>query len=195
MSLANLRSHEVIRKAIHLTSSLIPLSYWFLFERAITLQIVIILALGFLTVDYLRLKSTAIGKMFMRVFGLALRSHEKQKLTGATYVFTGSVVAIFLFPKEIAVPALLILSISDTLAALIGIPFGKHKFLKKSLEGSSAFFISTLLILGIYFPETLLINIFVAAIVTLAEAYPMNLDDNFLIPILSGVLLSLASLL
>jgi len=195
MSLANLRSQEVIRKAIHLTSSLIPLSYWFLFERAITLQIVIILALGFLTVDYLRLKSTAIGKMFMRVFGLALRSHEKQKLTGATYVFTGSVVAIFLFPKGIAVPALLILSISDTLAALIGIPFGKHKFLKKSLEGSAAFFISTLLILGIYFPETLLINIFVAAIVTLAEAYPMNLDDNFLIPILSGILLSLASLL
>ena len=195
MSLANLRSQEVIRKAIHLTSSLIPLSYWFLFERDITLQIVIILALGFLTVDYLRLKSTAIGKMFMRVFGLALRSHEKQKLTGATYVFTGSVVAIFLFPKGIAVPALLILSISDTLAALIGIPFGKHKFLKKSLEGSAAFFISTLLILGIYFPETLLINIFVATIVTLAEAYPMNLDDNFLIPILSGVLLSLASLL
>ncbi len=195
MSLANLRRHEVIRKAIHLASSLIPLSYWFLFERDITLQIVIILALGFLTVDYLRLKSTAIGKMFMRVFGLALRSHEKQKLTGATYVFSGSVVAIFLFPKEIAVPALLTLSISDTLAALIGIPFGKHKFLKKSLEGSSAFFISTLLILGIYFPETLLINIFVAAIVTLAEAYPMNLDDNFLIPILSGVLLSLASLL
>ncbi|NQT62207.1 MAG: phosphatidate cytidylyltransferase [Candidatus Marinimicrobia bacterium] len=195
MSLAKLQNHELIRKAIHLSSSIIPLSYWFLFERHFTLQIVIFLALGFLTADYLRLKSGGIEKMFMRIFGSALRQHEKNNLTGATYVFTGAVVAIFLFPKEIAVPALLILSISDTLAALIGIPFGKHKFLKKSLEGSTAFFISTAVILAIFFPESTIISLIIAAIVTLAEAYPMNLDDNFLIPILSGTLLSLASLL
>lgn len=140
MSLAKLQSHELIRKAIHLSSSIIPLSYWFLFERHFTLQVVIFLALGFLTADFLRLRSDGIEKLFMRIFGSALRQHEKKNLTGATYVFTGSVVAIFLFPKEIAVPALLILSISDTLAALIGIPFGKHKFLKKSAEGSTAFF-------------------------------------------------------
>ncbi|MBC8377015.1 MAG: phosphatidate cytidylyltransferase [FCB group bacterium] len=195
MSLSKLRSHELIRKAIHLSSSIIPLSYWFFFERHFTLQIVIVLALGFLTADYLRLKSGSIEKLFMRIFGSALRQHEKKNLTGATYVFTGSVVAIFLFPKEIAVPALLILSISDTLAALIGIPFGKHKFLKKSLEGSTAFFISTAVILAIFFPDSIIISLLIAAIVTLAEAYPMNLDDNFLIPILSGTLLSLASLL
>ncbi len=195
MSLANLRSHELVRKAIHLSSSIIPLSYWFLFEKHLTLQIVIVVALGFLTVDYLRLKSDFIEKIFMRIFGSALRQHEKKNLTGATYVFTGSVVAIFLFPKEIAVPSLLILAISDTLAALIGIPFGKHKFLKKSLEGSAAFFISASIILAIFYPGNLLIAMLIAASVTLAEAYPINLDDNFLIPILSGTLLSLASLL
>jgi len=131
----------------------------------------------------------------MRIFGSALRQHEMKNLTGATYVFTGSVVCIFMFPKEIAVPSLLILSISDTLAALIGIPFGKHKFLNKSLEGSTAFIISSFFILSIFFPGSLLINGVIAAAITLAEAYPMKLDDNFLIPILSGSLLSLASLL
>ncbi len=195
MSLSKLQSHELIRKAIHLSSSIIPLSYWFLGGRHLTLQIVIILSLGFLTVDFLRLKSAEIGKVFMHIFGSALRQHEQKNLTGATYVFTGSVVAIFLFPKEIAVPALLILSISDTLAALVGIPFGKHKFLKKSVEGSTAFFVSTTIILILFFPEAIIINILIAGIVTLAEAYPMHLDDNFLIPILSGTLLSLASLL
>ncbi|NQV41837.1 MAG: phosphatidate cytidylyltransferase [Candidatus Marinimicrobia bacterium] len=195
MSLSNLQSHELIRKAIHLSSAIIPLSYWFLADRHLTLQIVVLLSLGFLMADYLRLKSGAVEKVFMKIFGSALRQHEKKNLTGATYVFTGSVVAIFLFPKEIAVPALLILSISDTVAALIGIPFGKHKFLKKSLEGSTAFFISTTAILTIFFPEGLIINVLIAAIVTLAEANPMKLDDNFLIPILSGTLLSLASLL
>jgi dolichol kinase len=195
MSLANLKSHELIRKAIHLSSAIIPLTYWFLVERELTLQIVILLSLGFLTADYLRLKSDVIEKIFMQIFGSALRQHEKKNLTGATYVFTGSVVAIYLFPKEIAVAALLILSISDTLAALVGIPFGKHQFLKKSLEGSSAFFLSTFVILSIFFPGALVFNILIAAIVTLAEAYPMNLDDNFLIPILSGTLLSLVSLI
>jgi len=195
MSLDKLRSNEVVRKAIHLSSSFLPLSYWFLFERDLILQMVIFLSLGFLTADYLRLKSSGIEKLFMRFFGAALRQHEKERLTGATYVFTGSVVAIFLFPKEIAVAALLILSISDTLAALIGIPFGRHKFLKKSLEGSTAFFISSTIILVIFFPQAILMNIIIAGIVTVAEAYPMNLDDNFLIPVLSGILLSLASLI
>jgi dolichol kinase len=159
MSLANLKSHELIRKAIHLSSAIIPLTYWFLVERELTLQIVILLSLGFLTADYLRLKSDVIEKIFMQIFGSALRQHEKKNLTGATYVFTGSVVAIYLFPKEIAVAALLILSISDTLAALVGIPFGKHQFLKKSLEGSSAFFLSTFVILSIFFPGALVFNI------------------------------------
>lgn len=195
MSLEKLRSHEVIRKVIHLSSSLLPLAYWFLFEREVILQIVIFLAVGFLLAEFLRLRSSSVEKIFMSVFGSALRRHEKEKLTGATYVFTGSVLAIFLFPKEIAVAALLILSISDTLAALVGIPFGKHKFFEKSVEGSLTFFISTWVILSIFFPSASILNIIISGIVTLAEANPMNLDDNFLIPILSGVLLSIASVI
>ena len=195
MNLSGLHSHELVRKAIHLTSSAIPLSYWFLFERVDILRGVIFLALGFLTAEYLRLNSKSVEKIFLTVFGSALRQHEKENLTGATYVFTGAVLCIFLFPKEIAVPSLLILSISDTFAALIGIPFGKHKFLKKSLEGSLTFFAFTMLILLLFFPGQIALSLIVASIVTLAEAYPMNLDDNFVIPMLSGILLSLASLI
>ncbi len=195
MNTKSLQTHELVRKAIHINTSLIPLIYWFFLERHLTLQIVIFLSLGFLSVDYLRLRSSMVEKIFMKVFGSALRQHEHNKLTGATYVFTGAVVCIFLFPKEIAVPALLILSISDTVAALVGIPFGKHKFLKKSLEGSTAFFISTSIILYFFVPHSLLVIFAIALVVTLAEAYPMNLDDNFLIPILSGILLSLSSMI
>lgn len=195
MSLADLRSHELVRKAIHISSSIIPLIYWFFLDRQTSLKIVIILALGFLTADYLRLRYRWVEKWFMIFFGSALRQHEKKKLTGATYVFTGAVITIFLFPKEIAVTSLLILSISDTLAALVGIPFGRHTFLKKTAEGSAAFFISTAIILNIFFPTMMILNLCVALIVTLAEAYPMNMDDNFLIPILSGTLLSLSSLM
>lgn len=193
MSPGNLRSNELVRKAIHISSSIIPLAYWFTFDRGTILRVVLILSLGFLTAEYLRMHSNIFKDVFLKLFGPALRSHEKHKLTGATYVFTGAAVCIFLFPKEIAVPSLLILSISDTFAALVGIPFGKHKFLDKSMEGSLAFFIFTIGILTLFFPQALLVNLVIALAVTLAEAFPMNLDDNFLIPILSGILLSLAS--
>jgi len=195
MSLADLRTNELVRKAIHVSSSLIPLIYWFHLDRRMSLHIVIFLSLGFLAADYLRLRFKSLEKWFMLIFGSALRHHEKRKLTGATYVFTGAVITIFLFPKTIAVASLLILSISDTVAALVGIPFGRHPFLKKSLEGSLAFFSSTALILILLFPQMVLIDLLIAALVTLAEAYPMGLDDNFLIPILSGTLLTLTTIL
>ncbi len=195
MSVSGIRMHELVRKAIHLSSSAIPLLYWFVFERDIILKGVIILSMGLLAAEYLRLHIPTGKRLFNLVFGSALRTHEHQNLTGATYVFTGAVLCVFLFPKEIAVPSLLILSLSDTFAALVGIPFGKHPFLAKSMEGSAAFFIVSILILTLFFPGTIILNLLVAIILTVAEAYPMNLDDNFMIPLLSGLLLSLISLL
>jgi dolichol kinase len=193
MSLSEIRSHELVRKAIHLSSAAIPLLYWFVLERHHVLEGVIVLAFLFLSAEYFRLHSETSRRLFMRVFGSALRSHEHENLTGATYVFVGAVLCIFLFPKEIAVVSLLILSVSDTCAALIGIPFGRHKFLSKSVEGSTTFFVVTMIILQLFLPASLLLNILVAAALTVAEAYPMDLDDNFVIPILSGILLSLIS--
>lgn len=195
MSLSAIRMNELVRKAIHLSSSTIPLLYWFVFDRDVILKGVIILASGFLAAEYLRLHSALGKRLFNLIFGPALRAHEHHNLTGATYVFTGSVLCIFLFPKEIAVPSLLILSLSDTFAALVGIPFGKHPFLEKSVEGSSTFFIVSMLILTLFFPGNIVFNILIAMILTVAEAYPMNIDDNFVIPLLSGFLLSLTSLL
>ena len=194
MSQTVIQRHELVRKAIHLSSSLIPLAYWFLFDRDLMLKTTVFLASGFLLAEYLRFHQPLGRKFFLLAFGSALRSHEKVQLTGATYVFTGAVLTIFLFPKEIAVAALLVLSVSDTVAALIGIPFGRHSFLKKSLEGSVAFFLVTVAILWIFFAGQPVLILLTALLVTLAEAYPPGLDDNFLIPLLTGLLLSLPGL-
>lgn len=191
MPIKDIRLNELVRKAIHLASAAIPLLYWFVFDRDLMLKGVSLLALGFLAAEYIRFHHKTGSKVFQRIFGSALREHEQQRLTGATYVFAGAVLTIFLFPKTIAVPALLTLSISDTLAALVGIPFGRHRFLQKSLEGSLTFFAATLLILLRFYPEQLPFLILIALIVTLAEAYPLGLDDNFLIPTLTGGLLVL----
>lgn len=195
MAVSDIRLNELVRKAIHLCSAAIPLLYWFYLDRSDMLKGVSLISLGFLAAEFIRFHSDPGKRLFVRIFGAALRDHEQHRLTGATYVFAGAVVNIFLFPKEIAVPALLVLSISDTLAALVGIPFGSHKFLKKSLEGSLTFFAATLAILSIFYPEHVALIILISGIVTLAEAYPLGLDDNFLIPSLTGLLLLLLSYL
>jgi dolichol kinase len=195
MSLKELRQNELVRKAIHLSSASIPILYWFYLDRNLMIKGVSLIALGFLLAEYLRFHVPTGSSLFKMIFGPALRNHEHENLTGATYVFVGAVVNIFLFPKEIAVPALLVLSISDTFAALIGIPFGKHPFLKKSLEGSLAFFVVTLAILLTFFSGYPLIALVViAAIVTVSEAYPMGLDDNFTIPTITSLLLLLMTM-
>jgi len=195
MALKDIRTHELVRKAIHMSSSAIPLMYWYLFDRDPMLKIVIIMASGFLLAEYLRFQSPGVKQLFTAIFGPALRPHEYQKLTGATYVFTGAVLSIFLFPEEVAVPALLILSFSDTSAALIGIPFGRHPFFAKSMEGSTAFFIVTLIILWLFYPERYISNIGIAGLLTVAEALPAKIDDNFMIPMVAGILLMLVHVL
>jgi len=195
MGLSSLRSNELVRKAIHLSSASIPLLYWYFFDQDTMLKGVIVMAAGFLLAEFLRLNYEWARKPFIIVFGPAIREHEKWKLTGATYVFAGAAISIFLFPKEIAVPVLLILSISDTLAAMIGIPFGRHRFFQKSVEGSVSFFLSALVILYLFYPQQHISNVLIAAVISLAEALPLNLDDNFLIPLLGGFLLIISAAL
>jgi dolichol kinase len=80
-------------------------------------------------------------------------------------------------------------------AALVGISLGRVKIGKKSLEGTVACFITCFLI-GIVlfwriplFEYVALVGAMSAAIVELWA--PLNVDDNFTIPVLSAVMLQM----
>jgi len=49
-------------------------------------------------------------------------------------------------PKVVFITAFSILIISDSSAALIGRRFGRRKFLRKSLQGAGAFFVTALIV-------------------------------------------------
>ena len=85
-----------------------------------------------------------------------------------------------------------ILIIGDTMAALIGRKFGKHKFLYKSFEGTLAFLISSSIVILFtpkvgYFYEEYIIG-FVAALVgaIIENISSKYVDDNFSIPFAVG---------
>lgn len=192
--MAALRPSEIVRKCIHLSSSLVPVLYWTTYARDTMLKTTIVLGLLFLVAEYLRLRVEWIKRIFWFIFGKALREHEQEEMTGATYVFVGAAITIAVFPRELAIPALFILTLADPMAAIVGIPLGRHPFFSKSLEGSAAFFIISMLILLYFHPLHWSLLILVALAGTIVEARPARIDDNILIPSMVAALLYLLGL-
>ena len=178
-----------------MANAVFPLAYYYGFPREDLLKLLLILSFGALAVEYGRLHSPRIQKLFLNTVGFALRSHENISVTGATYVFGGMTLTVFIFPQEIAIPAMLVLTISDAFAALGGIPLGRHKFLSKSLEGSLAFFVSALAVFLIFPVAPWTGLLLVALLATILEAWPKNFDDNILIPLFVGTMLYFVQLL
>jgi len=111
-------------------------------------------------------------------------------------------VNFFFFKTEIIVASFLILAISDASAALIGKRIKSSPFFEKSLAGSTAFFLSALLVLfgcGIFFNSPTWFYIFgiiAVAATTVIEARPslFNIDDNFSIPVGFALILTMFDL-
>jgi dolichol kinase len=188
---------EVIRKGIHLFSLSIPIVYSFL-SKETALAILLPLTLLFVVNDLARLHVKPFGRLYERVFGFLLRSHERndrgRSLTGASYVLISATLCVWLFPKVIFLTAFAILIVSDSAAALIGRRMGRHRFLAKSLEGTLAFLVSALIVVGLapkvaYAPAEYLIGALGALLGAIVEAAPQAVDDNLAIPLVIGTFL------
>jgi dolichol kinase len=187
-------SAEVVRKGIHLFSLLIPVLYYVL-PKSVALSILMPLTLAFLLTDVARLFLPLVGRLYERLFGWLLRPHEQNRegrqLNGASYMLLSAVLCIWLFPKVIVITAFAILIISDSAAALIGLRFGRRSFLAKTLEGTSAFLVTALLVVAVapkiaYLPAEYLIGAAAAVLGTLVEAAALGIDDNLSIPVSIG---------
>ncbi len=186
---------ELARKGIHLSSLSIPVIYYFI-SRELALALLLPVTFSFLTVDLLRYYHKPTAELFYKIFRFMLRKHEqderRKRLNGATHVLIAASLCVIIFPKIIVLTAFTILIVSDTFAALIGRRFGKHKFLSKSVEGSLAFFIFGIFVV-LFTPKIdhsiveIFIGIIGAAVGTVAEALPWNIDDNLSIPLSIGV--------
>lgn len=189
--------NESIRKSIHLSSLIIPFTYRYILGNNRKLGFSLLLAAFTISliVEFYRFWQPSFRKFFHRLFGLILRRHEMRDFTGATYLLFSSMLCVAFFDAQIAFAAIAFLSIGDTFAAIIGINFGKRKFLgmSKSMEGSMACFISTL-IFGLIFLDHPLLAVAGAFAATIAELGKIPLDDNIKIPLLSGLVMTAVSI-
>ena len=186
---------ELVRKSIHLTSLSIPIIYYFI-PQSVALIILGTLTALAMIIDLTRYFSPQVGKIFYKIFGFMLRHHEvdeeKKNLNGATYVLLSATLGVLIFPKVIFITAFSMLIIGDTMAALVGRKYGKHKFMAKSLEGTLAFFISSCIMVLFtpkigYFTEEFIIGFVVALVGAITENISLKfIDDNLSIPIVVG---------
>ncbi|AFN73678.1 phosphatidate cytidylyltransferase [Melioribacter roseus P3M-2] len=190
--------NEVLRKAIHLCSLSIPVIYYHI-TKELALSILTPLLVISLIIDLGRYYVKPVSDFFYKIFGFLLRNHEKdhttKRLNGATYVLISAVIVVSVFPKVIAVTAFAVLIIGDIAAALVGRKFGHTPLLKKSLEGTFAFFFFSGLVV-LFTPKVTggVAEYFIGFAAVAVGAVVENLsagflDDNLTIPISVGVVM------
>lgn len=193
---------ELLRKLIHLSSLWMVFSIG-TFPRSFNIFLFGALLVLLILVEYGNYKKWPLfTKTYGKFFNRILRPKETGEhfsISGAPYVLASALMVSILFPPIIAMVALAIMLIGDTAAALVGRKFGRHKINAgtKSIEGSVAFWIaSTCVLLFFVSLFSLPYSFTIRGIVGLtcamfAEIYEkqIHMDDNFSIPLITGLLL------
>ncbi len=185
---------EVLRKVVHLATLVVPVGYA-LTTRETVILFLVPFFIALLSVDLFRLLHPGMASLFQKYFfGRVLREEEKPTFMGATYFIFSTILAILLFPKSIAIASILILILADTAAALIGKWIGKIRiFGKKTLEGSLAFLLTSLLIVW-FFPNLDRFSGGLAALgAAVVELLPVRVNDNLYIPLVAGAIMFFAA--
>lgn len=197
-------THEIWRKAFHLVSLSIPIIYTFV-TREFALIVLFIISILAIIIDILIKSENRVKEFIFRIFGKLFRKYEKNQFVfnGATWMLISAFLNILLFPKVFTVVSFYVLVISDATAALVGKRFGKTRFLNKSLEGSTAFFLSgtiVTIIFGLIVGAPLMFFVFAvlgvlfATVVEASSAF-LRVDDNLGIPLVISLILLIGSVL
>jgi glycerol-3-phosphate acyltransferase PlsY len=185
---------EVRRKFLHLIPLVFPLASTLgILDRFQLLLILGITAIFTLVLDIARRRYAPVGNAFAKIFGSFLRQGEKENPIASTHFFIGMFLSALLFPSPIAEAGMYILVVGDTMAAVVGMAWGRPRFRGKSLEGSFAFLVSSFVILSIVGGLALPIILAGAVAGTIVELLPLPVNDNLTIPVLAGLSMFLAS--
>ncbi len=172
------------RKFFHILSAIFILPVFLLPDPTRKLFFISVFLLV-LAVDTLRLTSRGFRKLFMLFFRDILKEQEQKTYSGATFLFLSFMILNVFFSREIAAFSMLLLTVSDPLAALLG------KYMRprirvvgdKTLWGFIGFVIGGLLV-SIFFHNLQLKSRMIAILVgALIEMFSAGIDDNLLIPV------------
>jgi dolichol kinase len=162
-------------------------------------RMALLISLGVVTfivfaLELARLKLPAVNRWFLSFFKPLLRKEEASRLTGTGFSLAGALVAFLLFPRDIAILAVSFLAVGDPMATIVGKHIGRTRLLgRRTLEGDLACLVSCTIAgfigyfagLDISWPAVL-----VGALgATVAEAVPLPINDNLMLPLFAGMVM------
>jgi len=111
---------------------------------------------------------------------------------GAVYFVLSALVTLILFPSVVAAQGILILSVLDGMATILGLRYGRIRIINhKSIEGScGAILVTFVVLLFIMNPIHAAILSVVAGVVELGSP----IDDNLLLPLVADLLIIVLAL-
>lgn len=171
-------------------------------SRPVGVAILTQLFLAFSLLEWARLNIPLINDWTMKFWGPIMRTNEVRHVSGMPWYIGSIAVSVAVFPKSIAIMTMLYLAFGDPLASVFGILYGSlgpkiksGKSLIGTLAGTLVCFLIALMIFA-SLPLSSSAYFGLCAISAVsggcAELLPLDVDDNFSIPLVSGFITWLA---
>lgn len=185
--------HELARKALHLTAAAAPVAYALGLPRRTLLVVLCVMGAVAVGVELARRRAPLARDLFHRAAGPLLRQHEHEGLSGATWMLASFIGVVALAPRAPAIAAMWAVAVGDASAAVVGRSLARRRELiaaargrplppspgrRKSLAGSAACLVATL-VGALWLAGLGPVPSVVAAVAAAVAEWPrMRLDDN-----------------
>jgi len=199
LRLAHRSDLHLARKFFHMSGATVFLApYLFLDFSKENMSAILGTVLAFvMSVEYARARWEWVNGVAVRVMGPVMRDTEVNQLTGIPFYLASCLFAFLIFPKHIAALSILYLAFGDPFSSFFGVLYGRNKiFPNKSLQGTLGGFLVCGLVSAAYFlwqgfdrDYVVLLSLLGGFAGSVAELLPLNVDDNFSIPVVSGGLM------
>jgi dolichol kinase len=193
---------HLARKFFHMSGAVMLLvPYLFLgFSKEMMAAILGTALAAAMSLEYSRSRFEWVNGITVRVLGPIMRDSEVNEISGIPFYMASCLFSFLIFPHHIAVLSILYLAFGDPSSSFFGVLYGRNKiFPNKSLQGTLGGFTVCALVTYAYIywqniePQmAILLSMLGGFAGSLAELLPLNVDDNFAIPVVSGALMVLA---
>ncbi|MCW4023071.1 MAG: HAD-IB family phosphatase [Candidatus Bathyarchaeota archaeon] len=180
------------RELIHIGSFLLTFISMHFLDSFVLATLIIIVTLLYTLSEIARIRGINLPVLSFITWKAANKTELYEFATSPIFFALGIAVSLLVFPEPISYASIAVLTLGDGGAHLFGMKFGKHPLPTnkgKSIEGTIAGFVCAFL--GALFFVNPLMALVAAAVGMLIEGLPNPLNDNLLLPLVSGLVLVL----
>ena len=181
--------HEISKKILHITILIALIIYFAIKNQAgqqAALLFLVALLIIFLILEYFRLDLNFKIPFFHKF----IRPKEEHRVYGGIFFLSSAIIVLAAFDPPIALAALLMTTFGDMSAAIAGKKYGiTILFRNKTVVGFVTELVTNLIVavsISLLFSINIYILIVMAFAATITETMVDELDDNLIVPIVSG---------